>query len=58
MDEFKSELKALLKKYNASIEWDANGDLNGLNDEFISFYVGDEVALKVEGCNVSIDDIN
>ena len=57
MDDFKSELKALLEKYNATIEWDADGDLNGLSNERLYFYVGEGLAFNIEGCNALADDI-
>ena len=35
IDNFKTELHDLLKKYNASISWNIDGDTHGLNYEIV-----------------------
>lgn len=57
VEKFKSELKELLIRYDATIEWDAWGDLDGVNDETMNIYVGRDLITKIEGCVVCGDDI-
>ena len=60
MNDFNTELKALLQKYNATIGWGCSpcSDTHGVYEEYMEIY--DEkgnTILKVEGRYIDADDI-
>ncbi len=59
MDNFADELKALLKKYNASIVWTCGecSDLHGIYDERMQVQSKDKILLNIEGDCISAYEI-
>lgn len=58
--EFLTELKALMEKYNATIDWrcDSNSDLYGVYDSHIEISLNDTTDISFEYDSVDVDDVN
>jgi len=48
-EEMLKELKALMEKYNMSIGWGCDGDMEDVFDEKMSIDIGDDTVLQVKG---------
>ena len=58
--EFLTELKALMEKYNASVDWvcDEFSDLANVYDSHIEITLNDKEVIKFNGDYVEVDDVN
>lgn len=59
MNNFVDELKALLEKYDATIDWtcSACSDLHGVYDERMTVSSNNEILLNIEGSCISAYEI-
>ena len=59
IDEFKKELKALLKKYNANIYFwcDESSDLLGINDEQMKVTIDGKHYLLADGYEIDVYEL-
>ena len=55
--DFKRDLKALLKQYNATVQFTADGDTHGLYDDSIILTVDGEVIMRTGNWNLRHNDI-
>ncbi len=55
--EFKRELKALLEKYDGSIDFGANGDMEGMYNEEMNVCIKDTTVFSVAGWSIGPNDI-
>ena len=58
--EFLTELKALMEKYNASVDWvcDEFSDLASVYDSHIEITLNDKEVIKFNGDYVEVNDVN
>lgn len=56
--DFKRDLKALLKQYNATVQFTADGDTHGLYDDSIILTVDGKVIMQTGDWYLTQDDIN
>ena len=54
IQEFKKEFKELLQKYDAHIEWDAEGDLDGIYNDRMTVCVEGKAIISVESFGETI----
>ena len=58
--EFLTELKALMEKYNATIDWccDSCSDLHGVYDSRIEISLNDTTDISFNSDSVDVNDVN
>lgn len=56
-ENFKNEFKLLLAKYNASLIFEVDGDLDGIYDEKVNIVINDVIVSTIKGIEIDKDSI-